>query len=63
MNVSKNPSLEIQSLLITVEKLRTELTIKVGQKTDLSDPEIIQASRKLDQILNEFYKLTLRLRL
>lgn len=47
---------ELEELLKRVEELRGRLN-ELGNKKDLIDPEVIQASKKLDEVLNEYQKL------
>ncbi|MFB0840940.1 Spo0E family sporulation regulatory protein-aspartic acid phosphatase [Paenibacillus oleatilyticus] len=44
---------DLESLLIKIEKLRAELNA-LSKSKELSDPEVIAASQRLDDALNEY---------
>ena len=49
-------SVKIEELIKQIEVLRLELVkTKVGRT--YSDPEVITASQKLDEVLNEYHRL------
>lgn len=43
------------NIIDDIEKSREELN-KLGSTKDLQDPEVIQMSQSLDQLINEYYK-------
>jgi len=40
-----------------MEQAKQVMAVVVSRKADLRDPEIVEASRKLDVLLNEYYRL------
>lgn len=47
----------IQNVLEEMEQAKQVMAVVVSGKADLCDPEIVEASRKLDVLLNEYYRL------
>lgn len=45
-------------LLLCIEDLRKRLLQIVGEGKNLQDPQVIQVSQELDDLLNRYYKLT-----
>ncbi|WP_424141327.1 Spo0E family sporulation regulatory protein-aspartic acid phosphatase [Sporosalibacterium faouarense] len=50
-------SLELQTLIKTIEELRSNLNSLILRKGNLRHPEVIRASKDLDDALNKYQKL------
>lgn len=44
------------TIALKIEKLREELVLK-GINRGLNDPQVIAASKKLDKLINQYYRL------
>lgn len=49
--------IELNVLIHKLEVLRRELNILILEKQDLLDPDVVAASKKLDDVLNEYEKM------
>ena len=45
---------ELNELIFKIEELRKELNTLILEKQDLLDPDVIAASKKLDDALNKY---------
>ncbi|HHY24378.1 MAG TPA: aspartyl-phosphate phosphatase Spo0E family protein [Clostridiaceae bacterium] len=45
---------ELNKLICKIKELRKELNTLILEKQDLLDPDVIAASKKLDDVLNEY---------
>lgn len=45
---------ELKKLICKIENLRKELNALILEKQDLLDPDVVSASKKLDEALNEY---------
>lgn len=48
--------MSLEKLLLQIEELRQQLHA-ISEGKDLTDPEVVSASKKLDVALNEYYRL------
>lgn len=48
---------ELNKLICKIENLRKKLNDLILEKQDLLDPDVIDASKKLDEALNEYAKM------
>lgn len=48
---------ELKGMLEKIQELRDKLNSLIDEKNDLLDTEIINASKKLDAMLNEYEKV------
>lgn len=46
--------MELDNLIKGIEKLRQELSLLFQQKGSFNDEELLEKSRKLDKLLNQF---------
>lgn len=45
-------------LIKPIEEMRKELN-QLGKRKPLTDPEVVKLSQKLDQLLNEYYRVAM----
>ncbi|NSW91744.1 MAG: aspartyl-phosphate phosphatase Spo0E family protein [Firmicutes bacterium] len=50
---------ELQDIILKINELKEKLTQLIDEKQDLLDSEVISASKKLDEALNE-YEMAIR---
>lgn len=56
-NKEKNKETSKKELSAAIEQLRQELQIMVMEKDSFMDDEILQKSKKMDELLNKYYNL------
>lgn len=52
---------ELEKIIKRIEELREQL-VKLGQYKNINDEEMLEASRRLDEELNNYHRLLLKIK-
>lgn len=58
MSAIEEQERRIRDLALEIERLKASMAAVIARRASFSDPEVVAASKRLDDLMNQYYRLS-----